>query len=52
MMRQSVSLSVCVSVSRLRCAKTAEQIEVVVFGVETLENLNRVALDRVLFPLQ
>jgi len=38
------SLSVCQSVTRLRCAKTAERIEVS-FGAETLQGPGHSVLD-------
>jgi len=41
---KSVSLSVCLSVTRLRCANTADEIEVL-FGVKTLGNLRSILLD-------
>jgi len=40
----SVSMSVCLSVTRLHCAKTAERIEVL-FGIETYGDPGHIVLD-------
>jgi len=46
-----VARSVCLSVTRLRCAKTAKKMEVL-FGVETLGDPRHIVLDVVPITLQ